>query len=130
MAKKFAYSFDNIVYHGEFYSVEDTLKEASFDGWDKECPDIWVGECYQDYEPTVYACRVLDDLQEHAYENGGEWAEDWLLGVTDEEERDLQDSLNNVIRAWIKKYKYEPTWFRVCNQEQYNYFEWKERLEN
>lgn len=130
MAKKFAYSFDDIVYHGEFDSIEDTLKEASFDGWDKECPDIWVGECYQDYEPTVYACWVLEDLQDRAYENGGEWAEDWLLGVTDEEEKDLQDSLNNVIRAWIKKYKYEPTWFSVRNQVQYNYFEWKERLEN
>ena len=130
MEDRFAYSFDGETYHGEYNSIKEALREASFDGWDKESPTIWIAKCCQDYEPTVSACWVLDALQEHAYENGGEWAEDWLFGVTDEQEMDLQKSLDEVITAWIKKYNYEPTWFRVQNPVQYNYFEWKERLEN
>lgn len=130
MSKKFAYSLDGEMYFGEYDSVDEALKEASFDGWDKECPTIWVAECYRDYKPSVSACWFLEDLQEDGYEDGGEWAESWLWGVTKEEQEDLQKSLDEVVDAWLKKYHYEPTWFKVRNETLYDYLEWKERLES
>ena len=130
MSKKFAYSLDEEMYHGEFDSIEEALRDASYDGWDEECPDVWVAECFNNFTPSVSACWFVEELEQVAEDECGWLAEDWLLGVPKEAMRELQESLDKLTNEWLTKHHFEPHWFEVENPVQYNYFEWKNRLEN
>lgn len=52
---------------------------------------------------------LLERIQEAAYENGGEFAEDYLDDVTKEHREELDDLIQN----WFIKHKYLPSWYNI-----------------
>lgn len=61
------------------------------------------------------ADTVIDIIGNHAYDEYGEYAEDYLSDVSDDAEIELNIELCKVVKKWAKKHKYEPTFFRVGN---------------
>jgi len=60
---------------------------------------------------------ILMNVSENTTNDVGEVGEDYLCDVSKEHSSELEDKLNEVLFAWIKKYKYEPTFFQIDNEE-------------
>lgn len=128
---KFAYSFDGERYESLYGSVEEALKDAIVEIEDlRECnvsdiPEkIFVGEC-QDYKPSLLTCGydVIEAVQCDAYEEGGEYAEDYLDDATKEQVEELEKGLDDVFQKWIEKYKLYPNFYTVPSYKTYTYDE-------
>jgi len=52
---------------------------------------------------------LLDQMSESAYDEGGDWAEDYLDNVTESEKRELED----VIISWAERNNISPSWFMI-----------------
>ncbi|MCI5684553.1 MAG: hypothetical protein MR320_04085 [Enterococcus gallinarum] len=52
---------------------------------------------------------LLERVQEAAYEDGGEFAENYLDDVTKEHREELDDLIQN----WFIKHKYLPNWYNI-----------------
>lgn len=66
---------------------------------------------------TIYADNIIEDAQEQLYDNVGEVAETYLEGVTKEQQKELEDKLNEVFYEWHKKHNLFPTCYMVENSE-------------
>ena len=108
-------------FDGEYYgigpaaSVEEALALAA----KEEMPEgtfVHIGEA-EKFTPYAWACRVLEDVREQAYEACGDMSEDWLsdAAVSSECEAELGTSLTATLNAWLKKHQLEPKFFEVIN---------------
>lgn len=81
-----------------------------------EVVTIYYGQ-EQDYIPSVNAERVLEDISENAYSEVGDYSESYLYDIPSEELEELEQSLNEVLEKWIKKYKHEPDFYTIQNEK-------------
>lgn len=58
--------------------------------------------------------QLLECVQEAAYENGGEFAEEYLDDVTAEH----RDELESLVLNWFTKHDYLPTWYNIYNVDE------------
>lgn len=91
---------------GEGYMVKDTLPET-----------FVVGQMVSDYFPWINPECVIEGIGNEAYDEFGEYAEDYLLRLPDEEVSELGDKLNEALVDWIKKYNNEPDFVKMQNVE-------------
>lgn len=93
-----------------------TVKEvAIFTGTKKQ-------QVFKDY---LNVESFLEQMGECAYDNSGEFAEDYLDHVTAEQISDLE----NAICAWAEKHKIKPAWFMVEDVKESKFTipqEWKD----
>lgn len=81
---------------------------------------VFIGQRY-DFEPTVDADFVIERIQDEAYDEGGEYAVDYLdpppmkdaeaRKKWDEQVADLEKRLTDVFRSWAKETNNEPTFW-------------------
>lgn len=57
---------------------------------------------------------VLDEISSNAFDTCGEWSEDYLYDVTQEQE----DELTSLITSWADKHNLNPKWFMVEDVEE------------
>lgn len=86
--------------------------------------NVFIGQRY-DFEPTVDADFVIERIQEEAYDEGGEYVEDYLdpppmkdaeaRKKWDEQVADLEKRLTDVFNAWAKETNNEPWFWLVCD---------------
>ena len=129
MKMKFAYSFDKESYGCTYDSVEGALKDAIAEIEDireynaSDIPEkIFVGEC-QFYDPTLSAYDAIEAVQKDASDVGGEWADDYLDDVTQEQVEELKKGLEDVFQNWIKKHNLYPNFYTVSAVSVYTYDE-------
>lgn len=60
---------------------------------------------------------VIEGVQEDAYSEGGEFSEGYLNDVTKEQEKELEQKLNEVFAAWTDKYNHHPNFYDVGDIE-------------
>ena len=117
---KYSFSFDNERYYGEFDSVAEALADARVEA--KDYPDstqIYIGKNYK-YEPRVQAHRVIEDIQEDAFDEAGEAAEDYLEFVSAPSLVMLEKMLTKTFIEWSKENNYEPSFFIAKEVEVYS----------
>lgn len=56
---------------------------------------------------------LIENVQESAYEDGGEWAEDYLDDVTEEDREELE----NIVFDWFVRNDYLPAWYTIGSVE-------------
>lgn len=103
--------------HDLFDTIEECLQDA------KENYDVKIGDTIAigkvvPYEARVFAGHVLEQLESDAYEECGECAEDWeTFSYKDDREKldELSNQLTEVVKAWLKKYKREPDFYKIEN---------------
>lgn len=111
--------------NGTFDTIEECISDVR-NGLDLEIFEgedvVYIGECV-DFEPYVNAEEILDTLEVCAYDEFGEFAEDWRTysHVEDEEAlNELSEQLTNIIKDWLKKHSREPHFFRIESITPYN----------
>jgi hypothetical protein len=115
---KWCYSFNEENYEGDFETKEQAIAEAIYYYKDDERDQdfIWVGQT-KNISLGVNVDRIIEDLGEEAYDEVGEYAEDYLTDVTLSHQKVLEERLNEVLVTWMKEFKYEPNFWTVTNVE-------------
>lgn len=110
---------DNIVYStdGEFFNYDDFSEAAeSANGEVGEITSVYKGESYSpDISDLVCAASVIEHAEETMYGRHGEFSEGWLSDSTPEQDRELEEELNEVLEKWIVKHNLEPSFYGVKN---------------
>jgi hypothetical protein len=79
---------------------------------------VWEGDAVTrkagDYLPKRHL-GVVEQLTDNAYEECGEYAENWLSKITVDQEQDLRDRIANAINAWADDHGLHPTFGTVEN---------------
>jgi hypothetical protein len=115
---KWCYSFNEENFEGEFDTKEQAVAEAIwyYKDDEKDQDFIWVGQT-KPISSGVNVDSIIEQLGEEAYDQAGEYAEDYLTNVTLNHQRVLEERLNEVLLAWMKEYNYEPNFWTVENIE-------------
>lgn len=100
-----------------FDATFDTKEEAIQEGKELEYDSIYIGECADDFVPSIDADDVIERLQDEACDIGGEYGESYLEDVTKEQKEELEEKLNDVLSEWLTKYKHEVNFYSVENIE-------------
>lgn len=110
---KWCISEDGESYDGDFFETEN---EAVMDYF-KHQPDatgVHVGQALMvTSEMVVDEDAILEHMGEAAYENYGEWAEDWWSNIVADKE--LNKDVKEAIVKLLKKHKQEPSFWTILN---------------
>lgn len=104
-------------YNDLFDTVEDCIADARDNYMVEIGETIAVGEVVP-YEPYVMADNILDELEEDAYEECGEVAEDWnAYSWKDDKESldELSNKLTEIVRQWLKDNGTYPYFYKIEN---------------
>ena len=115
MKKRYAWtrkSNDDIWRGGICHSVKECVEEARDEGY-KDTDTFAIGYCIPYDVNYVDADRVIEELQEHAYDEVGEVSESWLDSITIEQREDLGNRLLKVVLEWLKDCNEEPYFYTV-----------------
>lgn len=87
---------------------------------------VFVGEC-ELYRPSLLSCGydVIEAVQVDAYDEGGEYAENYLDDVTKEQREELEEQLDVVFNAWLEKHDLYPNFYTIPAYETYKYIDGK-----
>lgn len=125
--KKYCYSFDNVHYELiDNIKTEAEAEEFTRDIMKKEGHNkAWIGVYVPISVDEVIPFGMADDIDmtlrinEYACANFGEFAEDYLVGlsekVLDDLDKSIDSALNKVVKEWIIENHLEPTFFNVEN---------------
>jgi hypothetical protein len=119
--KQYAYSFNDEDYHGVFDSVEAAIDEASeSDDGTEDQNVIYIGTCkfftIQDFAPKIFGYLV--DI---AWDEAGESSQEWLDGVTSEQEDSLNAYVSNALMAWADEHNLQPRFYTVENVQKMSF---------
>lgn len=104
-------------YNDLFDTVEDCIADARDNYMVEIGETIAVGEVIP-YEPYVMADNILDELEEDAYEECGEVAEDWeAYSWKDDKESldELSNKLTEIVKQWLKHNGTYPYFYKIKN---------------
>lgn len=102
-----------------FDTIEDCILDAKENYLVEPGTEIVIGEVVL-WEPYVFAGNILDRLEENAYEEVGEVADDWYTyDYKSEEDRksldELSDKLTEIVKQWLKDNGTYPTFYKIEN---------------
>lgn len=100
--------FDNDYYYDNYYDI---------------VPDYFDVGKKRPYTPTIDVDDVIERLQVQAYDECGEFAEDFLDWRTMSKgniEEDLREHLQDELDAWLNRHNLYPTFFTVIDIETIN----------
>ena len=115
---KWCYSTDKENYTGIFDTKEEAIKEGKIDAIDRDKKHFYIAKAIKDFTPCIDTDFIIELIQEDAYNNGGEWAEDYLDDISKEQLAELDKKLNDVLSDWLNKHNLKPTWFTVEDVEE------------
>lgn len=83
----------------------------------------------QEFKDYLNVDSFLEQISESAYDNSGDYAEDYLCHVSVEQKQELE----SLICSWAEKNKLSPTWFMVEEVKEVKFTipqEWKDENNN
>ena len=89
---------------------ENNIEEYVEDGFFQ----LYIAE-KEDFEPSISIDKVIEDLQEQVYDELDD--EDYLENLKDKEKEELEESLNLVLKRFLKKYNLKPNNYLVKNKK-------------
>lgn len=119
---KYAYSFDNDRYYGQYSSIREALYLAKEDiQYNEELRDVktvYIGRVYK-FEPYVDAIRVIELVQDDAMDEADDAARFYLDDVKKEDYQKLEAMLTETFKEWAKETGNEPDFNTVQDVEEY-----------
>jgi hypothetical protein len=92
--------------------IADGMKYAKEEGYSS----FRIGKKIPVGVPNLDIDSILENAYEQVYDEVGEVAEGFL-DVTKEQQKELEEQLNEVFFKWIKKHQLEPTCYMVVDDE-------------
>lgn len=68
---------------------------------------------------------MIEAVQTDAYDEGGEYAENYLDDVTKEQREELEEQLDVVFNAWLEKHDLYTNFYTIPAYETYKYIDGK-----
>lgn len=96
---------------------EEAIKLGTEMAKEEGIKSFWIGEQHSCGMSTIDTTVIIEDAQEQLYNNVGEAGDDYLENVTEEQQKELEEKLNDVFYEWHKKYNLFPTCYMVENSE-------------
>jgi len=111
---EYAYSFDEERFYGDIQSaIDDAENTGDFKTGDTIT--IYKGRsCRAQHSEFIWVDNFIEDMQLRAYDNYGEFGEDYLIGLEKQKVKELESLIVN----WFKKNVPEPTFYSVANVEE------------
>ena len=115
MSQRYAWTHkttDDIWQGGLCDSIEECIEEALLCGYEVgQTIAVGLAEPYK----VTYVCadRIIEDLQEEAYDEVGEVSDGWLDSVTKEQRESLCEKLLKAVLEWLKECGEEPSFYKV-----------------
>lgn len=107
----------------DFFDSKEAALKAAMEEAKSGCVDtITVGRV-QKFVPdvSVYTSFLMEDLQDQAYDEAGEYAETWLADVTDKDFDDLENILDAAFTRWLDRHpEYKPDFYTLTDTETFN----------
>lgn len=103
--------------HDLFDTIEDCILDAKENYLVESGIEIVVGEVVP-WEPYVFAGNILENLEENAYDECGEVAEDWYAYDYRKHESkldELSDRLTEIVKQWLKDNGTYPDFYKIEN---------------
>ena len=112
MEKQFVYSLDDENF-GEFEQMQDEVNDQ-YEPESKVCGSwgVLVPISHLDF---VNEINIVEDIQQIAYDKDGDFAEDYLLDMTE----DMEQELREVIAKFLTEKVAAPKWYRVDDVQEY-----------
>lgn len=135
--KEYTFSYNSEDYNnGTFPTVEEALDEAKerwFDCHDASDSvdgrvDVYIGEA-EYYTDGIFVDYIIEQQQQDAYSEMGEYAEDYLEDITKEEKAILQERLDKVWNEFKKEFNHEARFYNVVNEKKYEFNIYSEEFE-
>ena len=102
-----------------YYSTKEEAIQAGLEEANDELEEFYVGEAYEPeiefVDGDVIAEHVIDRIQEHLNDEGGEFAENF--SVTDEQIGQLEILLTETVKQWIEDCELKPGFSLIKNIE-------------
>lgn len=105
----------------EFNSKESAIKAGKDYKYGYPNEDFYVGQIYditfeenELYDPSEY---IINALSDSLYDMCEECAENWYENITKEQEKELDEMVNEAIFRWIEKNKLQPNCYTIENVE-------------
>jgi len=98
----------------------DELDDAITDAFDDSTIDIgseiivFEGDAVK-FQAGDFTGFNLDSITNSAYDEGGEYSESYLEGVTKEQEADLDKRVADAVNQWADDHGLQPNFYRVAN---------------
>ena len=86
--------------------IEDYVENGFF--------QLYIAE-KEDFEPSISIDKVIEDLQEQVYDELDD--EDYLENLNEKEKNELEESLNLVLKRFLKRYDLKPNNYLVKNKK-------------
>lgn len=118
--KNYYWSFeiDSEIWMGPEESIEDCIEDAKLRDV-KDFKSVFIGEL-EEHAPYIDTEMVIENLQELAYEECGECSEGYLENVTEEQEENLREKLNDALQEWLKETNNYPSFGIIINTKEYD----------
>ena len=121
---RYVYSFDRETFTGSFPTRDAAYQAAvaKASGMENTPTEIFVGERIQaDPQAAGHARAVFKEMirRSRASAGAGEQAYSYLRNVTEQEEADLDASIERTITEWLTRHERLPTSFRVKGISEY-----------
>lgn len=116
---KWAYSFNGETYGDVYDTREEAIRDAvkDIEEYKKEIDTVYIGIA-KIFEARVSEADIIEQLKEDAWDGYGEYSEEYLEDLTDEERSDLQELLQEAYKKWESKYPwYKPGFYKVVFTE-------------
>lgn len=94
-----------------YTTLKEALDEAKMDLNCKNGDTVYVMKGEPADIPDFNLDRVIEDMQDDAFDKAGEIASAYLTDLTIEDYLDLEDEIRDTIRKFFKKKKYMPNWY-------------------
>lgn len=99
--------------HDIFESAEECMLDAKENYGLKTGDKIAIG-IVEPYEVNVDADTVLEELEENAYNQCGEYAESWEPTAEKTEDKEkLSEQLTAIVKEWLEKHNNMPGFYNV-----------------
>lgn len=116
--EKWMYQLGNSdIWNGEeFETKEEALKEGMKERGLNE--RLRTGQQESVEISGIDVDLLLENVAENTVCEVGEVGEDFLMDVSKEEQKELEEELNKVFFEWVNKYGYNPSFFKIVNIEE------------
>lgn len=109
---RYAYSHDEEIFHDDLTSAIDAAQPDE----DQKSVNLYRGEIQeQGHERFICANWIVEDMQNRAMDNCGEFAETYL----DDIDKEKTDALHDLILKWLNENAEKPTFYMVSNVQPY-----------
>ena len=113
--KQWVISFNGESYDAETYSSREEANQAAREHGARRIAVKTAPRQPEEFIDWTDVERWIDNVSEQD-DYGGEWAEDWFCGTT-EQMRELANQFREVAAKWLDKHGLRPTFFTVDEDE-------------